>query len=33
VRSVATINRDKLGLEVEAAMARNDDAALAQLVS
>jgi NAD(P)H-nitrite reductase large subunit len=32
VRAVATINRDKLGLEVEAAMARGDDAALAKLV-
>jgi NADPH-dependent 2,4-dienoyl-CoA reductase/sulfur reductase-like enzyme/nitrite reductase/ring-hydroxylating ferredoxin subunit len=33
VRAVATINRDKLGLEVEAAMARHDDAAVARLVS
>jgi NADPH-dependent 2,4-dienoyl-CoA reductase/sulfur reductase-like enzyme/nitrite reductase/ring-hydroxylating ferredoxin subunit len=33
VRAVATINRDKLGLEVEAAMARGDDAALAKLVA
>jgi NADPH-dependent 2,4-dienoyl-CoA reductase/sulfur reductase-like enzyme/nitrite reductase/ring-hydroxylating ferredoxin subunit len=33
VRAVATINRDRLGLEVEAAMARRDDAALAKLVS
>ena len=33
VRAVATINRDRLGLEVEAAMARGDDAALAKLVA
>ena len=33
IRAVATINRDRLGLEVDAAMARGDDAALAKLVS
>ncbi len=33
VRAVATIGRDRLGLEVEAAMASGDDAALEALVS
>ena len=32
IRAVATINRDKLGLEVDAAMGRGDDAALEKLV-
>jgi NADPH-dependent 2,4-dienoyl-CoA reductase/sulfur reductase-like enzyme/nitrite reductase/ring-hydroxylating ferredoxin subunit len=33
IRAVVTLGRDKLGLEVEAAMARGDAAALAKLVS
>jgi 3-phenylpropionate/trans-cinnamate dioxygenase ferredoxin reductase subunit len=32
IEAVVTLNRDHLGLEVEAAMARDDDAALAKLV-
>ncbi len=33
VHAVATINRDRIGLDVEAAMARGDDAMLAKVVS
>ncbi|MCC7415911.1 MAG: FAD-dependent oxidoreductase [Acidobacteria bacterium] len=33
IRAVATIGRDRLGLEVEAAMARDDDAAVHALVT
>jgi len=32
VRAVVTIGRDRLGLEIEAAMEREDDAALEALV-
>jgi hypothetical protein len=33
VRAVATIGRDRLGLEIEAAMARGDDDAVRALVA